>query len=196
MAYCVGARARVRAWSTSGFVANRIAPRRFGHQVLSAFNHAFQTHIFSVLPASFSSGFKSLIEMTLEPYVGPEKSRSNEHPADLRLWGGFDCLGMLERYESLISSVCYEAIEKRVWDQCAKSWEEPELADLREWMTDCIVPWMLLPYARGARNCEGFPAVRTQERLTPFSAEEAKVMLQGVGARFDFHMCKTLCDLR
>ena len=21
-------------------------------------------------------------------------------------------------------------------------------------------------------------------------------MLQGVGARFDFHMCKTLCDLR
>lgn len=28
------------------------------------------------------------------------------------------------------------------------------------------------------------------------SAEEAKVMLQGVGARFDFHMCKTLCDLR
>ena len=27
-------------------------------------------------------------------------------------------------------------------------------------------------------------------------AEEAKVMLQGVGARFDFHMCKTLCDLR
>jgi len=62
---------------------------------------------------------------------------------------------MLERYESLISSVCYEAIEKHVWDRCAKSWEEPELGNLREWMTDCIVPWMLLPYARGARNCKG-----------------------------------------
>lgn len=66
-------------------------------------------------------------------------------------------MGMLERFESLISSVCYEAIEKRVWDKCAKSWEEPELANLREWMTDCIVPWMLLPYARGARNCTRSP---------------------------------------
>jgi hypothetical protein len=27
-------------------------------------------------------------------------------------------------------------------------------------------------------------------------AEEARAMLQGVGSRFDFHMNKTLCDLR
>jgi anaphase-promoting complex subunit 2 len=93
--------------------------------------------------------------MTLQPYLDAEESvsRGKELPADLRLWAAFECLGMLERYESLISSVCYEAIEKHVWDKCAKSWAEPELANLREWMTDCIVPWMLLPYARGARNC-------------------------------------------
>ena len=29
-----------------------------------------------------------------------------------------------------------------------------------------------------------------------FAAEEARAMLQGVGSRFDFHVCKTLCDLR
>jgi len=153
------------------FLADRVTLRtlhRFGHQVLSAFNHTFQTHVFSVLPASFSSGFKSLIEMTLEPYLDTEesKSRGKEHPADLRLWAGFECLGMLERYESLISSVCYEAIEKHVWNQCAKSWEEPELANLREWMTDCIVPWMLLPYARGARNCTGSFITPWSSRLT------------------------------
>ena len=92
--------------------ADLIALHRFGHQVLSAFNHSFQTHIFSVLPASFSSGFKSLIEVTLEPYLDTEESRSRgkEHPSDLGLWAGFECLGMPERYESLISSVCYEAI--------------------------------------------------------------------------------------
>ena len=28
------------------------------------------------------------------------------------------------------------------------------------------------------------------------AAEEARAMLQGVGSRFDFHVCKTLCDLR
>lgn len=27
-------------------------------------------------------------------------------------------------------------------------------------------------------------------------ADEAKTMMQGVGSRFDFHMHKTLCDLR
>ena len=29
-----------------------------------------------------------------------------------------------------------------------------------------------------------------------YVAEEARAMLQGVGSRFDFHMNKTLCDLR
>jgi len=30
----------------------------------------------------------------------------------------------------------------------------------------------------------------------PSLAEEARAMLQGVGPRFDFHINKTLCDLR
>lgn len=148
---------------TRGVVAEiNHTPNRFGHQVLSAFNHTFQTHVFSVLPASFSSGFKSLIALTLQPYIDTEEegSPSLEQSEDLRLWAAFECLGMLERYESLISSVCYEVIEKHVWDKCAKSWAEPELGNLREWMTDCIVPWMLLPYARGARNCVGIVIVQ------------------------------------
>lgn len=28
------------------------------------------------------------------------------------------------------------------------------------------------------------------------SADEARSMLQGIGSRFDFHVCKTLSDLR
>lgn len=27
-------------------------------------------------------------------------------------------------------------------------------------------------------------------------ADEARQMLQGVGSRFDYHVCKKLCDLR
>jgi hypothetical protein len=53
------------------------------------------------------------------------------------------------------------------------------LGELRDWMSEQVVPWMLLIYARGATN-----------------AEEARSMLQGVGSRFDFHINKTLCDLR
>jgi hypothetical protein len=32
--------------------------------------------------------------------------------------------------------------------------------------------------------------------MANYVAEEARAMLQGVGSRFDFHMNKTLCDLR
>ena len=34
------------------------------------------------------------------------------------------------------------------------------------------------------------------EDVLPPTAEEARSMLQGVGSRFDYHVCKTLCDLR
>ena len=52
-----------------------------------------------------------------------------------------------------------------------------------------IRPWR-------AKLCvKHFDAVPLDRLIFPL-AEEAKVMLQGVGARFDFHMCKTLCDLR
>ena len=39
--------------------------------------------------------------------------------------------------------------------------------------------------------CNGFLVLLMRE-----TAEEARAMLQGVGSRFDFHMNKTLCDLR
>lgn len=117
----------------------------------------------------------------------------------MSLWSAFEHLGLLDRYESLISSVCYEQIEEHILSTCGEQWADPMLAGLREWMSERIVPWMLLPYARGARNCKHHIDVRLWLIvliIAVFSAEEAKVMLQGVGSRFDFHMCKTLCDLR
>ena len=32
--------------------------------------------------------------------------------------------------------------------------------------------------------------------LMVHSVDEQRMMLQGIGSRFDFHVCKTLCDLR
>ncbi|KAI0365712.1 ubiquitin-protein ligase [Pilatotrama ljubarskyi] len=160
-----------------------------GTTIFSAYTLAFQTHIFSIFPASFSRGFKELIASTFSlvntssppPWAIPQDPSPSEPPPrpDYQLWTACETLGLLERYESLISSVCYEYIEAHVYETCAKKWDEPMLPKLREWMTETIVPWMIMPYARGAR-----------------SAEEARAMLQGVGSRFDYHVCKTLCDLR
>ncbi|RPD62311.1 hypothetical protein L226DRAFT_532671 [Lentinus tigrinus ALCF2SS1-7] len=162
-----------------------------GSILLSAYTLAFQTHIYSTFPPSFSRGFKQLIASTFSlvnascppPWALPADPQPSTSAAparpDLPLWSACEALGLLDRYESLIASVCYEYIEAHVMETCAKKWEESMLTYLREWMAEKVVPWMVMPYARGART-----------------AEEARQMLQGVGSRFDYHVCKTLCDLR
>ncbi|KII90894.1 hypothetical protein PLICRDRAFT_137424 [Plicaturopsis crispa FD-325 SS-3] len=143
-----------------------------GHTILSAYTLTFQTHLFSILPPSFSRGFKALCASTLT-------SDSTVPKPDHGIWAAFERLGLVDRYESLIASVGYEHIEGHVLEACAGKWDVPMLPALREWMANHIVPWMVMPYARGATT-----------------TEEARTMLQGVGSRFDFHMSKTLCDLR
>jgi len=151
-----------------------------GMTVSSIYAVQFQTYIFSVLPPTFAGGFKSLIAATLASFTDPPDDPSARSPIqDPQLWSSFETLGLTERYEALVASVCYEHIESHVAEVCSGKWDEPMLTKLREWMADKVVPWMLLPYARGAKT-----------------AEEARAMLQGVGSRFDFHVCKTLCDLR
>ncbi|KLO14760.1 Cullin [Schizopora paradoxa] len=138
-----------------------------GSPIMTAFNMEFQTHFFSILPPTFPSAFKALCASTLG------------QPADPEMWQTFETLGLLDRYENLVASVCYEQIEARVQETCVGEWSQPMLSQLRSWMADDIVQWMIMPYARAARN-----------------PEETRSMLHGVGSRFDFHVCKTLCDLR
>ncbi|KIJ92859.1 hypothetical protein K443DRAFT_112930 [Laccaria amethystina LaAM-08-1] len=89
------------------------------------------------------------------------------------MFGEFEELGLIDRYESVIASVGYEHIEAHVLETCTGQWGNTMLDVLRSWMSDKVVPWML-----------------------SVVAEEARSMLQGVGSRFDFHINKTLCDLR
>lgn len=160
-----------------------------GNTIVQAYTLTFQTHVFSVLPPSFTRGFKSLIMLTFDislrataPAWLLEVIPQNDTTpirADVPLWTALDKLGLLDRYESLISNVCYEYIESYILETCANRWDESMLTNIRDWMADRIVPWMMMPYARGAR-----------------SADEARSMLQGVGSRLDFHVCKTLSELR
>ncbi|KAI0289207.1 ubiquitin-protein ligase [Russula brevipes] len=158
------------AWAPGG---------ELGHTISSAYIVNFQTHLFSVLPATFAGGFKKLLAATLALFTEGATPDIPTSVRDTKLWPSFELLGLADRYESLIASVCYEHIEAHVLEMCAGKWDEPMLSKLREWMADKVVPWMLMPYARGAKT-----------------TEEARTMLQGVGSRFDFHVCKTLCDLR
>ncbi|THH27993.1 hypothetical protein EUX98_g6192 [Antrodiella citrinella] len=157
--------------------------------LMNAYNLAFQTHVYSVLPPSFTRGFKELVTLTFSlsnVTAGSEwllaifnQTDRSSNRVDAALWSAFQRLGLSERYESLISSICYEYVEKHIWKTCVGKWDEPMLNTIRDWMANKIVPWMLMPFARGAKN-----------------SDDAKSMLQGVGSRLDFHVCKTLADIR
>ena len=90
----------------------------------------------------------------IPPTPAPLQSHVPLPRPDLPLWSCFEQLGLLDRYESLISSVCYEHIEAHIVETCARKWGERMLQPLRDWMTNKIVPWMVMPYARGARTGE------------------------------------------
>ena len=137
---------------------------RLGTSMINAYNLAFQTHVYSVLPASFTQGFKALVTLTFNlthDATGSEwlftlfpKSDRPSTRVDLPLWNAFQQLGLSDRYESLISSICYEYVEGYILKTCAQKWDEPMLSSIRSWMADKIVPWMIMPFARGARNCK------------------------------------------
>ncbi|KAJ4482432.1 hypothetical protein J3R30DRAFT_3459466 [Lentinula aciculospora] len=149
--------------------------QELGATLHSAFVLSFQTQLFSALTPTFVRGFKELCASTL-PSTDPE----TDGPApNVEMWKAFETLGLLDRYENIIASVGYEHIEAHVVATCTGQWSVSMLGQLRKWMTDKVVPWMLLMYARNAT-----------------SADDARAMLQNVGSRFDFHMAKTLCDLR
>lgn len=127
---------------------------RLGHTISSAYIVNFQTHLFSILPATFAGGFKKLLAATLALFTQGTTSDIPASVQNSKLWPSFELLGLAERYEALIASVCYEHIEAHVLEMCTGKWDEPMLSKLREWMADKVVPWMLLPYARGAKTGE------------------------------------------
>ncbi|KAH9480869.1 Anaphase-promoting complex subunit 2 [Psilocybe cubensis] len=152
-------------------------PQELGSTFFSSYTLNFQTRLFSALPPSFAHGFKKLCARLLSP---PDDDHAQWDPnIHAEVWKNFEILGLIDRYESIIASVGYEFIENHVLSKCTGEWGKPMLEELRVWMSEKVVPWMLHVYARGASN-----------------AEEARSMLQGVGSRFDFHINKTLCDLR
>lgn len=114
--------------------------RRLGVTLHNTFNTEFQAQLYSILPSTFPEAFKRLCQSTL----GAEP--------DDDLWIAFDSIGLLDRYENLVASVCYEQIEVRVKETCVGVWNEQVLSGLRDWMAEQIVPWLIYMYAREAKT--------------------------------------------
>ena len=125
---------------------------RLGATISSSYTLTFQTQLFSILPPSFSQGFKALVASTLPSAESESDSSTLPSPPGRQIWAAIETLGLLDRYESIVASVGYEHIEAHVLATCTGEWERPMLEGLRTWMSDKIVSWMLAPYARGASS--------------------------------------------
>ena len=135
---------------------------RLGSTISTAYTLTFQTHLFSALPPSFAEGFKALCKWSLSPSpsaspsspsssASPSPSKAASTPQIIQeMFGEFEELGLIDRYESVIASVGYEHIEAHVLETCTGQWGNTMLDVLRSWMSDKVVPWMLVIYARGA----------------------------------------------
>lgn len=104
-------------------------------------------------------------------------------------------LGLLDRFESLLSGVVYSQIEVKVKKTCPKEWAEPLLSGLREWLKETLVPWLAVPYSRGSKSGM-LKAIRVPSIYNKIEAEESRAMISGIVSKFDFYLCRILCDLR
>ena len=86
------------------------SPSRLGHTMSSAYIANIQTHILSILPATFAVGFKRLLAATLALSTEGGTPDVPASVQDSRLWPSFELLGLADHYESLIASVFYEHI--------------------------------------------------------------------------------------
>jgi anaphase-promoting complex subunit 2 len=120
--------------------------------------------VHSRLPPEFARGFKELVAWTILPASTEGMPPEIQDP---NLWLSFEILGLVDRYEMLIASVCYEHIEAKVTEMCAGKWDEAMLPVVRSWMARDVVGWMLKPYARGAKTSK-----RTQFALGSYSTKQ------------------------
>jgi anaphase-promoting complex subunit 2 len=118
-----------------------IIPHR-SSTILKAYRTTFQTLLSSILSGTFRDAFVALLTESV--------TFSAEANADL--FRQLDILGLLDRYESLLSNVVYQQIEHKVSESCPKEWSETRLTGLREWLKETLVPWLAVPYSRGSKT--------------------------------------------
>jgi hypothetical protein len=92
---------------------------------------------------------------------------------------------------SLLRIMFWRCVRENGLNRCWKTWE---FGCLRKSFRGCCM--FMLEVLRMVRFRFSFSFFHTLILLVFLIAEEARSMLQGVGSRFDFHINKTLCDLR
>lgn len=147
----------------------------------------FCTVLLHVLPSSFPDALTVVLEMTLEQTPFEDQTL-------LELIASF---GLIRNFETLICRVCYRAIERRITQTCAEKWDTPCLKEMQVWVQKTLAPWAahIFSFSRpshsnDAYNAKSFDIDPGPQRNVLYGID------RNITQKFEFHVCKTLFELR
>lgn len=100
--------------------------------------------------------------------------------------------GLLGRYRSIPYRFIYDVIEQRVVQECSGDWGSSQLDRLVFWVKHQVKLWMQQILAPSSVTA----AQGSDAQLTNDPEAKLPVALKSNFSKFDFHLFKTLCDLR
>ncbi|KAG8811149.1 hypothetical protein FRC17_002610 [Serendipita sp. 399] len=142
------------------------------YQEPEAFTSTFHSILFDALPPDFPEALAAVFTYTLE-------NRDQEHDETFR---ALAALGMIRNFETLISRVGYQAIERKMNETCKKAWDQPCLSMMKEWVQLDIVPW--------STHVFSFELEKEPRRTSSFGNQ------RDFTAKYEFHVYKSLFDMR
>jgi anaphase-promoting complex subunit 2 len=127
--------------------------------------------LYEVLPPEFSPALSTYIKYL---FNNPG-ARNYDTPLAMPT-----LISFLERFDPLLFGLVYEEIESKVQSQCKGDFENPKLQGVLDWVNGDVLRWITGIYDR---NSSGSP-------------DDIKKMLKPTFSRFEYHIHKTLAQLR
>jgi hypothetical protein len=144
----------------------------------------FNSLLFCVLPTTFPDALTAIFEATLDRLT-------SECESLFELLASF---GVIRHFETLICRVSYRAIERKIAETCPEKWDESCLKENQEWVHKVLAPRSAHVYSFG--ECWSTSVQHFDIGLDPEMKVATYAGDHHISQKFEFHVYKTLCELR
>lgn len=156
---------------------------------LSRYQDRFTTCLDYNLPCEFASMLLAILNQLFS--LAAEQDIQDEPESSAHsIFKQLHQLDLLSRYRTLLFRYTNDVIEAKVIQECSMDWTSSQLDRLQFWLDHHVKVWLRQLLAPEE-------TVRSERASTAHLDREA--LLQDLNAsfvKFDFHLYKTLCDLR
>lgn len=157
--------------------------------IYSLYSQHFYSCFLTCIPDSFPLGLKTLfkLDLTTSSLLFQPSSSS----PSLTFIKQLAALGLLKRFQPVLFSVGYDAIDERIETVCEGEWAQSSGASLEgilQWFRQEIGPWLLKVLQAG----EDRPGSRCEPN---YQSRGVEIMRRAM-SRFEYHIYESLSELR